>query len=148
MGTSDSLNSVKEISSNKPSTARVIPSQIQTTQEDESDTASFEINRKNLGLRTTNVPINSTVEPQDKTTHILPTVSPTKVSPSLLLSSVFTKQKIGGSSSDTEKINGSSALSVVDNSEKPTIVSVNSSTDETDFEMADKDTKKSTGERF
>jgi hypothetical protein len=148
--TLDNLNTDENVDSKAPSTSQTqtIPSPIQTTHtQDESDTTSSEIETQKTFPKTTYIPLNSTNKLQDQMTHILPTVSSTKVSPSSLLSSVFVKQNGAGLTSDTikAKSNVSSVLSVGgDESEQPTVINVNSSTDETDFEMEDKVTKPGT----
>ncbi len=148
--TLDNLNTDENVASKAPSTSQTqtIPSPIQTTHtQDESDTTSSEIETQKTFPKTTYIPLNSTNKLQDQMTHILPSVSSTKVSPSSLLSSVFVKQNGAGLTSDTikAKSNVSSVLSVGgDESEQPTVINVNSSTDETDFEMEDKVTKPGT----
>ena len=145
--TSDNLGSDENIASYTPSSAAThfIPSQSKTTHtQDQDDKTPFETETKKTVFETTNVPLNSTNELQAQTTHILPSISPTKASPSTLLSSVFTKQKLAGLTSNTEQINGSNALSVADTSEQPTIINVNS-TNETGFEMEDTGSKQSKG---
>ena len=145
--TLDNLNSDEEIESEAPSShtqTQAIPSTIQKTPtHDQSDKISSGIETKKSILKTTDIALNSTNKLQDQTLYTVPAISPTKVTPSSLLSNVFTKQTDAGLTSDTEKANsnGSSVMSVSDPSEQPTIINVNSSTDEVDFETEDKDTE-------
>lgn len=112
---------------------------IQTTQPQEPSEQFLPESKKSTP-KTTHTPFNSTTKLPLRTIHISPTISPTKVAASSLLSSVFTAQNDAKLTADADNVNSSGPNLAT--SEQPTVLNVNNSTDEIDFEVDDKDTKK------
>ena len=110
---------------------------IQTTQlREPNEKLSSEIETQKPIPKTTHTQINSTTELPQRTIHISPAIAPTKVVPSSLLSSVFIKQSDAKLTADAGNVMSSSPN--VDTSEQPTVVNVNGSKDEVDFEVDNK----------
>lgn len=110
---------------------------VQTTKPHEpSEKLSSEIETQKPIPKTTHIQRNSTTELPQRTIHISPTISPTKVVPSSLLSSVFTKQSDAKLTADAGNVISSGPN--IDTSEQPTVLNVNGSKDEIDFEVDNK----------